>query len=88
MLNKYEPRHDNSNIICLQPAWIQTSLRSLISIHAVRLQTLFQVEKLIANRMDPDQTERMRRLVWIYAGRKHTMLVLSIFILSLSILMV
>jgi hypothetical protein len=27
--------------------------------------------------MDPYQTVRMRRLVWIYAGRKHTILVLS-----------
>jgi hypothetical protein len=33
--------------------------RSLIRIHAVRLQTLLQVEKLIANSMDPDQTARM-----------------------------
>jgi hypothetical protein len=30
--------------------------RSLIRIHVVRLQTLKQVEKLIANSMDPDQT--------------------------------
>jgi hypothetical protein len=29
--------------------------RSLIRIHAIRLQTLLQVEKLIANSMDPDQ---------------------------------
>jgi hypothetical protein len=27
--------------------------------------------------MDPDQTVRMRRLVWIHAGRKRIMLVLS-----------
>jgi hypothetical protein len=32
-----------------------THLRSLIRIHTVRLQTLLQVEKLIANSMDPDQ---------------------------------
>jgi hypothetical protein len=38
--------------------------RSLIRIHAVRLPTLLQVEKLIANSMDP-------------AGRKPIMLVLS-----------
>jgi hypothetical protein len=44
--------------------------RSLISIHAVRLPSLLQVEKLIAKSMDPDQTARMRRLVWIHAGRK------------------
>jgi hypothetical protein len=35
-----------------------------------RLQTPLQVEKLIANSMDPDQTARMGRLVWIHAGRK------------------
>jgi hypothetical protein len=52
--------------------------RSLIRIHAVRLQTLLQVKKkLIANSMDPDQIARMRRLVWIHAGRKRTMFVLS-----------
>jgi hypothetical protein len=49
----------------------------LIRIHAVRLPTLLQVEKLIANSMDPDQTARMRRLVWIHTGRKPIMLVLS-----------
>jgi hypothetical protein len=27
--------------------------------------------------MDPDQTARIRRLVWIHAGRKPIMLVLS-----------
>jgi hypothetical protein len=52
-------------------------LRSLIRIHAVRVQTLLQVEKLIANIMDPDHTVQMRRLVWIHAGRKRIMLVLS-----------
>jgi hypothetical protein len=34
--------------------------RSLIKIHAVRLKTLLQVEKLIANSIDPDQTARMQ----------------------------
>jgi hypothetical protein len=52
-------------------------LRSLITIHAVRLQTLLQIEKLIANSMDPDQTAWMLRLVWIHAGGKPIMLVLS-----------
>jgi hypothetical protein len=50
--------------------------RSLIRTHAVRLQTTLQVEKLIANSMDPDQTARRRWLVWIYTGRKRIMLVL------------
>jgi hypothetical protein len=47
-------------------------LRSLIRIHAVRLPTLLQVEKLIANSKDPDQTALMRRLVPIHAVRKRT----------------
>jgi hypothetical protein len=51
--------------------------RSLIRINAVCLQTLLQVEKLIVNSMDLDQTERMRRQVWIHAGRKRIKLVLS-----------
>jgi hypothetical protein len=38
---------------------------------------LLQVEKLIANIMDPDQTERMPKLVWIHAGRKRIAMVLS-----------
>jgi hypothetical protein len=51
--------------------------RSLTKIHAVRLPTLFQVEKLISISMDPDQTARMRRLVWIRADCKSIILVLS-----------
>jgi hypothetical protein len=46
-------------------------------VHAVRLPTLLQVEKLIANSMDPDQPAPKCRLVWIHAGRKPIMLVLS-----------
>jgi hypothetical protein len=57
-----------TNVMGLWPAWIQTS--RLIRIHDVRLPTLLQVEKLIANSMDPNQTTWMRRLVWIHAGRK------------------
>jgi hypothetical protein len=51
--------------------------RRLIRIHAVRLQTLLQAEKQIANSKDPDQTARIRRVVLIHAGRKPIMLVLS-----------
>jgi hypothetical protein len=69
----FEPRLDKFNINRDQPAHPQ----SLIRIHDVHLQTLLQVEKLIANSMDPDQTARMHRLVWIHAGRKRITLVLS-----------
>jgi hypothetical protein len=51
--------------------------RSLIRIHAVRLPTLLQVKKMIANSMNPDQTALMLRLVLIHAGRKRITLVLS-----------
>jgi hypothetical protein len=65
----FEPRHDKTNIV--------RSIDIHVRIHTVRLQTLLQVEKLIANSMDPNQTVQMRKLVWIHAGRKPTMLVLS-----------
>jgi hypothetical protein len=51
--------------------------RSLIRIHAVRLPTLFQVEKLIANSMDTDQTARMQSMLvanalcWFYHDAAH-----------------
>jgi hypothetical protein len=41
----------------------------LISIHAFRLQTLLQAEKLIANSMDPDQTAFI--LCWFCHGAAH-----------------
>jgi hypothetical protein len=49
---------------------------SLIRIDVVRLQTLKQVMKMIANSMESDQTAQMCRLVLIHADRKCTMLVL------------
>jgi hypothetical protein len=52
-----------------------THPRSLIRIHAVRLQTILQVEKLIAISMYPDQTaESMlvaNALCWFCHGAAH-----------------
>jgi hypothetical protein len=48
--------------------------RSLIWICAVRLETLLQVEKMIANNMDPDQTVRMlvaNALPWFCRDAAH-----------------
>jgi hypothetical protein len=43
-----------------------------------QVYTFFSLSvSLLANSMDPDQTARMRRLVWIHAGCKPIMLVLS-----------
>jgi hypothetical protein len=52
-------------------------LGSQIRIHAVRYQFLYLFKGLLANSINPDQIARMRRLVWIHAGRKPIMLVLS-----------
>jgi hypothetical protein len=77
--SEYEPHQDKTNSAFAtsmdpdQPAHPP----SVIRIHVVRLPTLLQVEKLIVNSMNPDQTVQMCRLVWIYAGGKRTMLVLS-----------
>jgi hypothetical protein len=49
--------------ICMDPDQ-PAHPRSLIRIHAVRLLTLLQVEKLTANSMDPDQTARMLDPCW------------------------
>jgi hypothetical protein len=62
--------------------------RSLISIHAVRLQTvevetILEVEKLIANSMDPDQTAWILRLVWIHAGFVMARLIIYVCIYNL-----
>jgi hypothetical protein len=48
---------------------------SLIRIHAVCLQNLFCIEKLIGKGMD--KTGQMRMLVWIHAAPKLIMLVMS-----------
>jgi hypothetical protein len=57
---------------------MSTSSSSIIEFLAwTPFDALPQVEKLITNNMDPDQTARRRMLVWIHAGRKPTMLVLS-----------
>jgi hypothetical protein len=71
-----ELRHDKTNIVRLQPAWIQTSLRvravwSGSMLFAISFSTCNRVGKPTAWTLI-----RLRRLVWIHAGRKRTMLVL------------
>jgi hypothetical protein len=61
----FEPRHDKTNMSAFATSMDTDQAahpRSLIRIHAVRLQTLYQVDKLIANSMDPDQNARMLSL--------------------------
>jgi hypothetical protein len=61
MSHIFEQHHDKTNIMDQNPCCSLTNPK----------------EKLIANSIDPDETARMRRLVWIHAGCKRTMLVLS-----------
>jgi hypothetical protein len=51
--------------------------RSLIRIHAVRLQTLLQLEKPITNSMDPDQTAR-NALCWFCHDAAHISVVVPL----------
>jgi hypothetical protein len=77
----YVPRHDKN-----QHNGFATSMDpdqpahppSLIRIHAVRLQTPITSKETDSKQhaMDPDQTARMRRLVWIHTSCKPIMLVL------------
>jgi hypothetical protein len=46
-------------------------LRSLTKIHAVRLQTLVQLEKLIANSMNPDQTAQTNNASFVVTRLKY-----------------
>jgi hypothetical protein len=59
-----ENSYDHRNMIWAAPWQNQPSL-----------QTLLQIEKMIASFMDPDQTAWMCKLVWIHACRKHTVMV-------------
>jgi hypothetical protein len=66
--NNKKPRHDKKKTTSMDPDQ-PAPLHSLIRIQAVRLPTILQDVKLIANSMDPDQ---LLRLVWIHDGRKRT----------------
>ena len=60
MTNEYEPWHDKSNK-CIHPVWSEPSLCA----HWVAKDPSF----LHADSKDSDQTGRMPRLIWVFAGR-------------------
>jgi hypothetical protein len=62
--NSYEPCHDKNKIVRVRPAWIQTSLQSML--FAISFPTWSRVGK---------RTGWI--LIFIHAGRKPIMLVLS-----------
>ena len=76
----YEPRHDKTNKMSVRPAKTQISLGIRLvwlesSLFAWR--TLWSLANHWAHSEDSDQTRRMPRLIWVFAGRKITLLVLS-----------
>ena len=75
-----EPRHDKTNKMSVPPAKTQISLGirpvwSKSSLSAWR--KLWSLATHWAHSEDSDQTGRMPRLIWVFAGRTVTLLVLS-----------
>ena len=76
----FEPRHDQTNKVtacsaktqislCIHPVWSESSLCA---------QWIAQDPRFLdADSEDSDQTERMPRLIWVFAGRTLILLVLS-----------
>ena len=76
----YEPRHDKTNKIPVHPAKTQISL----GIRPVWSKSSLSAWKKLgslathwAHSKDSDQTGRMPRLIWVFAGRTAILLVLS-----------
>ena len=79
-VNKIEPQHDRTNKMCVRPAKTQISLgirpdwsESLLS----AWKKLGSLATHWAHSEDSDQTGRMPRLIWVFAGRTVILLVLS-----------
>ena len=73
-----EPRHDKTNKMSVRPAKTQISLDirpvwSSLCAHLVAKDLSF----LHADSGDSDQTGRMPRLIWVFAGRTSILLALS-----------
>ena len=76
----YEPRHDKTNKIGVRPAKIQISLgiRPVWSESSLCAEWVAKDPSFLhADSEDSDQTGRMRRLIWDFAGRTVASLVLS-----------
>ena len=75
-----EPRHDKTNNVAVRPAKTQISLgiRPVWSESSrSEYRKLGSVATHWAHSEDSDQTGRMPRLIWVFAGRTLTLLVLS-----------
>ena len=75
-IHRNEPRHDKTNKVSVRPAKTQISpVWSETSLSAWR--NLGSLATHWAQSKDSDQTRRMPRLIWVFAGRTLTLLVLS-----------
>ena len=77
---KYEPPHDKTNNVAVRPAKTQISLgiRPVWSESALCAQWVAKDPSFLhVDSEDYDQTGRMPRLIWDFAGRTATLLVLS-----------
>ena len=77
---KREPRHDKTNKMCVRPAKTQISLgiRPVWSESSLCTQWIAKDPRFLhADSEDSDQTWQMPRLIWVFAGRTVTLLILS-----------
>ena len=75
-----EPRHDKTNKISVRPAKTQISLdiRPVWSVSSLSTwRNLGSLATHWAHSKDSDQTGRMPRMIWVFAGRTLSLLVLS-----------
>ena len=78
--NIYEPPHDKTNKVTVRPAKTQISLgiRPVWSESSLCAQWVAKGPSFLhADSEDSDQTGRMPRLIWVFAGCTLTLLVLS-----------
>ena len=76
----YEPRHGKTNKMSVRPAKTQISLgiRTVWSESSLSAQWVAKDPSFLrADSEDTDQTGRMPRLIWVFAGRTTTLLILS-----------
>ena len=80
LTTKYEPRHDKTNKMSVRPAKTQICLGicTVWSESSLFAQCVAKDPRFLhADSKDSDQTERMPRLIWVFAGRTVTLLVLK-----------
>ena len=78
--NAFEPRHDKTNKMAVRPVKIQINLGIRPVWSESSLSAWRKLGSLVthwAHSEDSDQTGRMPRLIWVFAARTITLLVLS-----------